>query len=60
MAERIITTPRGERLVVMPEAEFLAMREAAEAARRFRSRFAAGDEDFVPDRRGPLSSGRAS
>lgn len=54
MPEQIITTPSGERLVVMPEAEFLALREAAEdhqdaeAVRTFRSRLAAGEEEFVP------------
>lgn len=30
MTEQIIITPGGERLVIIPEAEFLAMREAFE------------------------------
>lgn len=54
MAEQIITTPTGERLVVLPEAEFLAMRELAEdhqdveAVRRFREKLSAGEEELVP------------
>ncbi|PSJ54312.1 helix-turn-helix domain-containing protein [Kumtagia ephedrae] len=54
MAEQIIVTPGGERLVVLPEAEFRALREAAEdredaeAVRTFRDRLAAGAEELVP------------
>ncbi|MBL8577435.1 MAG: helix-turn-helix transcriptional regulator [Mesorhizobium sp.] len=54
MGEQVITTPSGERLVVLPEAEFLAMREALEdredvaAVRDFERRLAAGDEEMIP------------
>ncbi|MEZ5763682.1 MAG: helix-turn-helix transcriptional regulator [Xanthobacteraceae bacterium] len=54
MTEQIITTPSGERMVVLPEKEFLALREAAEdrmdaeAILRFREKLAAGEEEMVP------------
>lgn len=54
MTEQIITTPGGERLVIIPEAEFLAMREAfedhedREAVRTFHRRLAAGEEELIP------------
>jgi DNA-binding XRE family transcriptional regulator len=54
MNRQIITTPSGERLVVLPEAEFNAIVEAAEdaadiaAIRKFRARLAAGEEELVP------------
>jgi DNA-binding XRE family transcriptional regulator len=54
MTEQIITTPNGERLVILPEAEFIALREALEdqqdieAARAFQRRLAAGEEELVP------------
>ena len=54
MTEQIITTPSGERMVVLPETEFLALREAAEdrmdaeAILRFREKLAAGEEEMVP------------
>lgn len=54
MTEQIITTPSGDRLVVIPEAEFLAMREAfedhqdAEAVKVFRERLARGEEELIP------------
>ena len=54
MSQQIITTPGGERLIVIPEAEFLAMQEAledredADIVRDFRARLAAGDEELVP------------
>jgi DNA-binding XRE family transcriptional regulator len=54
MTEQIITTPGGERMVVLPEKEFLALREAAEdrmdaeAILRFREKLAAGEEELVP------------
>lgn len=54
MGEQVITTPSGERLVVLPEAEFLAMREAledredVEAVRAFERSLASGDEELIP------------
>ena len=54
MSTQIITTPSGERMVVLPEAEYLAMVEASEMAddlaaiERFKSRLAAGAEELVP------------
>lgn len=54
MGTQIITTPGGERLVVIPEAEFLAIQEAAEdrqdeqAVASFRERLARGEEELVP------------
>jgi DNA-binding XRE family transcriptional regulator len=54
MNEQIITTPGGERLVVIPEAEYRALREALEdredlrAIDEFHRRFAAGEEELVP------------
>lgn len=54
MNEQMITTPNGERLVLVPEAEFLAMRAAledredADAVRLFQQRLAAGQEELVP------------
>jgi DNA-binding XRE family transcriptional regulator len=52
--EQVITTPSGERLVILPEAEFLAMRDALdsrediEAVRSFEKKLASGDEELVP------------
>lgn len=54
MTEQIITTPSGDRLVIIPEAEFLLMREAledredAEAVRTFQQKLASGEEELVP------------
>lgn len=54
MNRQIITTPSGERLVVLPERDYNALIEAAEdaedreAVRRFESRLAAGEEDLIP------------
>ncbi len=54
MAEQIITSPSGERLVVLPEAEFLSMREAMEdradieAINAFERKRAAGEEELIP------------
>lgn len=54
MGEQVITTPGGERLVVLPEAEFLAMREAledredVEAVRAFERKLASGEEELIP------------
>lgn len=51
---QIIITPRGDRLVVIPEADFLAMREAiedredAEAVAQFYARLEAGQEELIP------------
>jgi DNA-binding XRE family transcriptional regulator len=49
-----ITTPAGERLVVLPESDYLAMVEAAELANdvaaieRFKAKLAKGEEELVP------------
>jgi DNA-binding XRE family transcriptional regulator len=54
MGEQVITTPSGERLVILPEAEFLAMRDALDsredvkAVRAFEKKLASGDEELVP------------
>lgn len=54
MNAQIITTPNGERLVVLPEAEFIALRKAledkadAEAVRAFEQRLAAGEKELIP------------
>jgi DNA-binding XRE family transcriptional regulator len=54
MDEQIITTAAGERLVVIPEAKFNAMREALDdmadlaAIESFRRRLTAGEEELVP------------
>ena len=54
MTAQIITTPSGERLVVLPEDEFLALQEAAEdradaeAVIRFLEKMAAGTEELIP------------
>ena len=54
MNAQTITTPAGERLVVLPEAEFATLVEAAEdgadraAVADFRLLFAAGEEELVP------------
>lgn len=54
MGAQIITTPSGERMVVLPEAEFLAMQEAAEDAADIRAcdeakrQLAAGEDELVP------------
>jgi hypothetical protein len=51
---QIIVTPTGERLAVLPEAEYLALLEAAddatdrEAVRGFRAALAAGEEELLP------------
>ena len=51
---QIIVTPAGERLAVLPEAEFLALLEAAQdaadrdAVRGFRAALSAGDEELLP------------
>ena len=54
MNKQIIRSPSGERMVVVPEAEFQALVEAAEdaadveAVREFRRRLATGEEELVP------------
>lgn len=54
MSAQTIITPAGERLVVLPEAEFNALVEAAEdaadraALTAFRDKLAAGEEELVP------------
>jgi DNA-binding XRE family transcriptional regulator len=54
MTRQIITTPSGERLVVLPEADFDVLLAAAEdaadseAIRRFEEKLAAGEEEFIP------------
>jgi len=54
MAVQIITSPAGDRLVVMPEADYDALVEAAEDAHdlravdQFKAALAAGEEELVP------------
>lgn len=54
MGAQIIIAPDGARLVVIPEAEYQALSEAAldaadrEAVRRFRTALAAGEEELIP------------
>ncbi|WP_342163635.1 helix-turn-helix transcriptional regulator [Methylobacterium sp. SD21] len=54
MNVQTITTPAGERLVLMAEADYAALVEAAEdngdraAVAAFRQRLAAGEEELVP------------
>ena len=54
MNAQIITTPAGDRLVVLPEADYEALVAAAEDAadiatvRRFKERLASGEEELVP------------
>jgi DNA-binding XRE family transcriptional regulator len=54
MNRQVITSPSGERLVVLPEAEYEALLDAAEdgsdrrAVRDFRSVMASGSEEFLP------------
>lgn len=51
MTRQIIETPHGERLVVLPEADYLALVEAADDAAlvdRFERRLAAGEEELIP------------
>lgn len=54
MSVQFITTDGGERLAVLPEAEFIALREAAgdqadvSAVLEFRDKLATGDEELVP------------
>lgn len=55
MNAQIITSPAGERLVVLPEAKYQALVEAATdaadvaAVRRFEERLAAGEEELLPE-----------
>ncbi|MGD9740414.1 MAG: hypothetical protein AB7U48_13540 [Bauldia sp.] len=54
MTKQVIVSPNGERMVVLAEAEYEALVEAAEdaediaAVSRFQSRLAAGEEELVP------------
>jgi len=54
MTVQTITTPQGERLVVLPEADYQALMAAAEdaadaeAVRAFRRKLDAGDEELLP------------
>lgn len=54
MNTQIIVSPTGERLVVLPEADYRALVDAAEdavdrdAVRRFREALAAGVEELIP------------
>ena len=54
MNAQVIVTPNGERLVVLPEAEYQILVEPAEdaadleAIRRFDIALAAGDEELIP------------
>jgi DNA-binding XRE family transcriptional regulator len=54
MNAQTITTPAGERLVLLAEADYAALLEAAEdgadreAVAEFRRLFAAGEEELVP------------
>jgi DNA-binding XRE family transcriptional regulator len=54
LKEQFITTPGGERLVLVPEAEWLAMQEALEdrldvaTHEEFKRRLLAGEEELIP------------
>lgn len=54
MTRQIITSPGGERMVVLPEAEYERLLETAEDAadvssiRRFERKLAEGEEELVP------------
>jgi DNA-binding XRE family transcriptional regulator len=54
MSAQIITTPSGDRLVLLPEADYLDLLVAAEdaadrdAARRWQTALAAGEEEALP------------
>ncbi len=51
---QVIRTPNGERMVVLPEAAFLRLRDAAEMAEdvaafdEAKRKLAAGEEEFLP------------
>jgi hypothetical protein len=51
---QVIVTPKGERLIVIPEAEYRILVEAAEdaadreAVRRFEAALATGEEELIP------------
>lgn len=54
MSSHSFTTPSGERLVILPEADYLALVEVSEdaadraAVAQFRHKLAAGDEELIP------------
>lgn len=56
MNVQMITTEKGERLVVVPEAEWLAIQEALEDREdlafidEFQRKLAAGEEEFIPSK----------
>ena len=54
MSVQVITSPSGERLVVLPETDYIDLTRRAEdaadgdAVRRFRAALAAGEEELLP------------
>ncbi len=54
MNQQVITTPKGERMVILPEAEYLRLLEAfedsedLESVRGFKERLAASEEELLP------------
>ncbi len=54
MSRQVIITPSGDRMVILPETEYLAMleaiedREDVEAVRVFERKLAAGEEELIP------------
>jgi DNA-binding XRE family transcriptional regulator len=54
MNQQVITTPKGERMVILPEAEYLRLLAAVEdsedleSVRRFKERLATGEEELLP------------
>jgi DNA-binding XRE family transcriptional regulator len=54
MTRQIITAPSGERMVVLPEAEFVQLLDAVEdaedaaAVHRFKQKLASGEEELIP------------
>jgi DNA-binding XRE family transcriptional regulator len=54
MSAQVITTEKGERLVIMPEVDYLKLRQSVEdladveAVRTFERKLAAGEEELIP------------
>jgi ribosome-binding protein aMBF1 (putative translation factor) len=54
MNTQIITTPSGERMVILPEGEFQSLLQAAEnaedsnAVKEYEKRMSAGEEELIP------------
>jgi DNA-binding XRE family transcriptional regulator len=54
MTKQVITTPNGERMVVLPEAEYERLLDLAEdaadiaAIQKFEEKLATGEEEFIP------------